>query len=188
MLITTTQNLTFEEYLTYDDDTDTRYELVEGQLIPMTPPILQHYLIARFLMLMFESAIKRANLPYLTLLEAGQRTGIRNSRLPDLLVIPITVIEELRFQPAIFESAALLAVEVVSPSSVEDDYISKRDEYQAIGIPEYWVVDAISENPRITIHTLTDDVYHPNIFSNAELLISPTFLELQVTAEQILNA
>ena len=30
---TTTQRLTFEEYLAYDDGTDTRYELVNGVLV-----------------------------------------------------------------------------------------------------------------------------------------------------------
>ncbi len=29
--------LTFEEYLTYDDGTDTRYELVDGELVEMPP-------------------------------------------------------------------------------------------------------------------------------------------------------
>ena len=30
------QKLTFEEYLTYEDGTDTRYKLVNGELIPMS--------------------------------------------------------------------------------------------------------------------------------------------------------
>jgi Uma2 family endonuclease len=29
-----TQKLTFEEYLAYHDGTDTRYELVDGELVP----------------------------------------------------------------------------------------------------------------------------------------------------------
>jgi Uma2 family endonuclease len=32
---TTTQRLTFEEYLAYDDGTNTRYELVNGVLVAM---------------------------------------------------------------------------------------------------------------------------------------------------------
>jgi Uma2 family endonuclease len=31
-----TQKLTFKEYLAYDDGTDTRYELVDGELVPMS--------------------------------------------------------------------------------------------------------------------------------------------------------
>ncbi|NET59254.1 MAG: hypothetical protein F6K47_24870 [Symploca sp. SIO2E6] len=29
--------LTFEQYLEYEDSTDNRYELLEGELIPMPP-------------------------------------------------------------------------------------------------------------------------------------------------------
>jgi len=30
------KKLTFEEYLAYNDGTDTRYELVDGNLVPMS--------------------------------------------------------------------------------------------------------------------------------------------------------
>lgn len=35
----TLQHLTFEEYFTYNDGTDDRYELVNGELVLMPPPI-----------------------------------------------------------------------------------------------------------------------------------------------------
>ncbi|MBN3922344.1 Uma2 family endonuclease [Nostoc sp. NMS4] len=38
----TTPKLTFEEYLKYDDGTDKRYELVNGELIPMSLGSGQH--------------------------------------------------------------------------------------------------------------------------------------------------
>ena len=31
------QKLTFEEYLTYEDDTDNRYELIDGELVTLPP-------------------------------------------------------------------------------------------------------------------------------------------------------
>jgi Uma2 family endonuclease len=34
----TTKKITFEAYLNYDDGTNTRYELVRGELVAMTPP------------------------------------------------------------------------------------------------------------------------------------------------------
>jgi Uma2 family endonuclease len=36
------KRLTFEEYLAYDDGTDKRYELVDGELIPMSLGSGQH--------------------------------------------------------------------------------------------------------------------------------------------------
>jgi Uma2 family endonuclease len=35
-----------------------------------------------------------------------------------------------------------IAIEVVSPSSVQRDYVEKREEYFRFGILEYWIVDA----------------------------------------------
>ena len=38
-----------------------------------------------------------------------------------------------------------LAVEIVSPESVERDYGTKREQYRRAGVPEYWIVDEIEE-------------------------------------------
>ncbi|WP_442941420.1 hypothetical protein [Nostoc sp.] len=35
-MTTTTKKVTFAEYLNYNDGTDTQYELVDGELIPMS--------------------------------------------------------------------------------------------------------------------------------------------------------
>ncbi len=35
-MTTATQKLSFEEYLAYSDGTDTRYELVDGELVPLS--------------------------------------------------------------------------------------------------------------------------------------------------------
>lgn len=45
----TTNKLTFEEYLTYSDGTDTRYELVNGELVAMSIGTGQHGEIIDFL-------------------------------------------------------------------------------------------------------------------------------------------
>jgi len=63
MIQTTTKTkLTFEEYLTYNDGTDNRYELEEGELILMNPPTFDHGLIIHFLTNAFEAEINRLNL------------------------------------------------------------------------------------------------------------------------------
>ena len=39
--------LTFEDYLAYDDGTDTRYELVDGELVAMPPESQRNNAIAK---------------------------------------------------------------------------------------------------------------------------------------------
>src|SRR5262245_61686066 len=47
-----------------------------------------------------------------------------------------------------------LAVEIVSPDSVERDYKKKRAQYQKGGVREYWIIDEIEQ--RVTLLRLTE--------------------------------
>jgi Uma2 family endonuclease len=53
MVTNTKRLLTFEEYFAYDDGTDTRYELVDGELVEMPPESPLNCNIARFLFIQF---------------------------------------------------------------------------------------------------------------------------------------
>ncbi|MBD0262190.1 MAG: Uma2 family endonuclease [Tolypothrix sp. Co-bin9] len=57
--MTTTTQVTFEEYLNYQDDTDNRYELVDGELIEMPPARGKHADITDALNDIFKAEIKR---------------------------------------------------------------------------------------------------------------------------------
>jgi hypothetical protein len=48
-MTTATKKLTFAEYLKYNDGTDTQYELVDGELIPMSVGTGKHGGISKFL-------------------------------------------------------------------------------------------------------------------------------------------
>lgn len=39
-----------------------------------------------------------------------------------------------------------LAVEIVSPDSIERDYVRKREQYRQAGVPEYWIVDELEQH------------------------------------------
>jgi len=38
-----------------------------------------------------------------------------------------------------------LAIEIVSPDSVERDYVKKHSQYEAAGVQEYWIIDPLAE-------------------------------------------
>ena len=57
------QRYTFTEWVTYNDETDTRYELVDGQLIPMDIGKGKHGAIADFLNDHFKAEILRQSQP-----------------------------------------------------------------------------------------------------------------------------
>jgi Uma2 family endonuclease len=52
-----------------------------------------------------------------------------------------------------------LAVEIVSPESVERDYVVKRQEYEQAGTREYWIVDEMKQ--KVTLLRLAKAKFHP---------------------------
>ncbi len=193
----TTKRLTFEEYLAYDDGTDTRYELVDGELIEMPPARGLHAAIAEFLNDQFRAFIKKRSLPMVSkqgaigvrIPQVGKRS---TSRIPDVCVVTAEQWQGLLNRTAVLEdSPPLLVVEVVSEGTKIIDYRRKRAEYNVIEIPEYWLVDFLEDDPKyapgVTVLTLVEGFYEEAIFRGNDRIISQTFPELALTVEQILS-
>lgn len=190
----TTQKLSFEEYLAYDDGTDTRYELVNGELIPMSLGTGRHGAIIRFLLLQFEQNLATSKEPLIVLpglIAVRSPRGGRwdTCRIPDITVLSQAQWEEMAEREAVInlnEPPPLLVVEVVSPSTKMDDYRSKQSEYSVLNIPEYWMVDPIEQ--KVIIGQLDHGLYTLTEYQGEQLISSPTFPQLQLTTRQILAA
>lgn len=188
----TTKTLTFAEYLKYDDGTDIRYELVNGELVPMSLGTGKHGAVSKFLELTFDGEIARVGAAW-----TAQRfsVGIRSpragrwdtSRIPDVTVLTIEQWESLANREAVIELGdppPILVVEVVSESTKNTDYRSKRSEYAVLDISEYWIVDPLSEV--VTICTLAEGFYDAVEFRGNEKIVSLTLPELELTAAQVI--
>lgn len=71
---------------------------------------------------------------------AAFRLSARNSPEPDIAFVRKERLHLVR--EAHFEGAPDLVIEIVSPESVERDYVLKRALYEQHGVREYWIVDA----------------------------------------------
>jgi Uma2 family endonuclease len=90
-----------------------------------------------------------------------------------------------------------LVIEVVS-TNWRDDYHKKYADYEEMGIPEYWIVDYAAlgsrefigepKQPTIMVCSLDEGEYRISKFRGDERIQSPTFPELNLTAEQIFIA
>ncbi len=80
----------------------------------------------------------------------------------------------------------------------EDDYIDKLDEYQRLGISEYWIVDYLAlgsrnylgnpKEPTVFVYLLDENrVYQMTAYRGTERIISRTFPQLALTAQQVLD-
>ena len=80
----------------------------------------------------------------------------------------------------------------------DDDYIDKLDEYERLGIKEYWIVDYLAiaslnylGNPKIPtvfVYYLVDGKYQVQSFQGQDTIISNIFPELKLTVAQIIEA
>ena len=193
MNIATPRRLSLEEYLNYDDGTDTRYELVDGVLVEMGNEKRLNEKIALWLLGQFLQWVP------IDLIARGTQIAVQSAsvtlRTPDLMILT----EELdRLLTQASQSLIThdmpppqMAIEVVSPGVVgsenyQRDYVEKPIEYAARGIPEYWIVDP--DRAVVSIGVLTDGAYQFQQFTGDSPIVSPTFPELTLTASQVLGA
>lgn len=180
----------FEEYLSYDDGTETLYELFNGELIAVPPESGLNVEIATFLLLQLATQLGHRRIRGQGL-ELEVRGEPRN-RYPDLTVIQDEHIEQLKRRNTIRLSMAppRLVIEIVSPGEVQRnrDYVAKRMQYQDLGIPEYWIVNP--QDQTILVLALTEGSYcEVATFSHHDAMRSPqlgwlTFTPAQVFADE----
>ncbi|MBA3923066.1 MAG: Uma2 family endonuclease [Nostocaceae cyanobacterium] len=181
--------MTFEEYLTHDDGTDTHYELVAGELVEMPPESRDNSKISLYLLLEFSKFLP---LEYLCHKDTEiEVTGTRaQTRIPDLMVLSdegVAALGNRRGTITRDMPPPVLVVEVVSPGqqNEERDYRYKRSEYAARGISEYWIIAPLKG--QVLVLTLISGLYEEKEYTGDQLILS-RFPELQVTAAQVLRA
>ena len=128
--------LTLEEFLDYDDRTDTRYELRDGWLYAMNPAIPSHGVISMNIGVLWRAA-SRDLTQSRPLLTPGL---VIDPKQPDYYIPDVAfTCEELRDTKYIKEPSAV--AEVLSPGTERDDFSLKLARYQRVpSIEEIWLV------------------------------------------------
>jgi Uma2 family endonuclease len=193
----TAKRMSLEEYLAYDDGTETRYELVDGVLVEMSLGTGKHGRAIRRLAKRIEAIAEIMGTDWIALqglvgIETQELDGVSTVRIPDVVVMPEPqwdAIGERAGSATIFrtEAAPMLVIEVFSPSTKSTDLTDKRLEYAGLGIGEYWLIDP----KKISIHVLRLDgkTYgEVGLFQGDSPIVSPTFPDLKLTAADVLTA
>jgi Uma2 family endonuclease len=195
---------TFDEFIKwYPENSEFRYELHDGVITLMPKPKGKHSnltgsLIEKILITIREMGrgdiwtIPRESIvkPY------RDKSGYE----PDIIVLnKETIGTETRWETeSIIQKATSvkLIVQVVS-TNWQDDYYDKLRDYEGMGIPEYWIVDYAALGGRdfigypkqstIFVYELIDGEYVKTMFRDNDLIKSPTFPQLNLTAQQIFD-
>jgi Uma2 family endonuclease len=210
-----TQRLTLDEYLTYDDGSDRRYELVKGELQPMGLGTGKHGAIIKRLERLFDGQIELAQQPWIALATAVGLQSPRidrwdTVRIPDLSVLTLEQWDSLQSREAVIRRAKRvfekgcprysLPPRDSKTLSFEDISLrprynlrrswafqtpSKRAEYSVLDISEYWIVDPLLN--QVTICTLLEGWYEATVYKGQDAIASPVFSAIALTAENMLQ-
>ena len=196
-----TKSVTFEEFVQWKPE-GKYYELHHGVIIEMAQPLGDHEDITGFLAERATAEYLRLNLPYRILKTVLVKPPENQSAYsPDVLIInrPNLINEPLwKQQSTLIQGASIpLVIEVVS-TNWRVDYLTKVKDYEEIGIPEYWIVDYLAlggtpyignpKQPTISIYDLINGEYPVSQFRENQTIVSRTFPELTLTANQIFQA
>jgi Uma2 family endonuclease len=197
MTVATQKRMSFEEYLSYDDGTGTRYELIDGVLVEMSLGTGQHGRAIRKIAKALEGEAESMQQDWIALqglvgIAVNETAEGGNIRIPDITVLPEaqwdTIADRSGSATILGDEAAPIAViEVLSESTRSVDRTEKRLEYAQRGIVEYWLIDP--KNSSIMVLLLENNSYiEVGIFQGVTPIVSPTFPGLKLTAAQVLRA
>ncbi|MBW4705392.1 MULTISPECIES: Uma2 family endonuclease [unclassified Micromonospora] len=125
---------------------DLPYELINGRLIVPSPTLLHQDMCVELLLAL------RVNCPreYQVGIDLSMRVDRRNEPRPDVVVVRRG---NATRSPLPVEDA-LLAVEMVSPTSTFRDMYDKAKVYAHAGVRSYWVVDPLQDRITLTEYAL----------------------------------
>lgn len=143
--------LTVEDFMRLPESVgteDVRYELVEGELVAMSPGMLPHNLIRDTLLVILKTFVAPRKLGTVVSEQAFQLSE-RTVRVPDVALVQPG--RQLATERPI-EGAPDLAVEVVSPTNTAREMDQRVSDYFAAGCRRVWVV--YPEEHEVYIHGL----------------------------------
>jgi Uma2 family endonuclease len=193
----------FEEFVEWlPENSAVRYELHNRNIIEIVQPVGEHQEVTGFLTVEIAVQIKRLGLPYGIPNQAIVRPPEKDSGyFPDVLVLNrANLVNETLWQKQSVLSLGAsipLVIEVMS-TNWRDDYYLKYADYEEMGIPEYWIVDYAGlggrnfignpKQPTISVCNLVDGEYQVLNFRENDRILSQTFPDLNLTANQIFGA
>ncbi|MGJ3254417.1 MAG: Uma2 family endonuclease [Elainellaceae cyanobacterium] len=197
MIPAITQALTFEEFIDIETVNElNEYELLEGRLVLMPEPDNWHEEILEFLSFMFELQYRRMKLTHSVRKRNALMIDDARGRRPDIAVIERPATRRDDRQPGI-RTVPHMIVEIAS-ENWSTDLVDKQEEYEALKVLEYWIVDYRGQIPtkycqrgkgkKVIVLMLEDGIYRKTEYLEGETVPCTTFPELRLTVDQILAA
>lgn len=195
--------VTFEQFISWHtENSEAHYELHNGVIVEIPKATGDHSEVAGFLVAEFNFEIRQDQKSWLIPKECIVKSENEMSGYePDVIVLDRSALgREPRWKKEsiiTLGTTVRLAVEVVS-TNWRDDYGYKLVDYEALLIPEYWIVDYLGlggrryignpKQPTLSVCQLVDGEYQIRQFRGSDRIESLAFPQLDLTAEQVFAA
>jgi Uma2 family endonuclease len=172
-----------EQYLRLTAQTNRLIEFTDGVIEVLPMPTRRHQAILGFFYVFFLALMQqRGGAVFFAPLRVQLRPG--KYRQPDLLLLLNR--DDPRNQHD-FWLGADLVVEIVSPDNPERDTRVKRVDYAEGGIPEYWIVNPLSESITVLRLEGTQYVEH-GVFRRGDQATSALLPEVAIPVDAVFDA
>ena len=133
---------TFDDFCFLVGD-DQKADLIDGVIYVASPENTDSNLLFIWLGGLISLFVETFDLGEVFGLRVALRLDGKNSPEPDILFVRKSRLHLMR--QGHIAGAADLAMEIVSPESVQRDYQMKRTQYERAGVEEYWIIDQMAE-------------------------------------------
>lgn len=159
-----------------------RAELIDGQIFNMAPPARTHQKLVLKLSARIDQYIASHNgscevypAPFAVFLDNDDRTYVE----PDISVI----CDKNKLDEKGCHGAPDWVIEIVSPSSVQMDYMRKLLKYNDAGVREYWIVNPIKKTAMTYIF---ENKWEPNQYSFDDDIPVHIYPDFSITISDLL--
>jgi Uma2 family endonuclease len=127
-------------------ETNTPTELIDGKLIMSAPPVPLHQRLNRRFVILLDDLIPDGEIFYAPI---GVYFDAENIPEPD--IVWVSENSKCVVGDKVLEGPPELIIEIFSPGTATRDKREKYQLYERYGVPEYWMVDPISQDVQVYI-------------------------------------
>ncbi|WP_373893622.1 type II toxin-antitoxin system prevent-host-death family antitoxin [Virgibacillus natechei] len=178
--------VTYEEFLELTEESEQRFELIDGVIYNLASPSYKHQRVVGELHGTFYNFFKGKKCvpltsPFdITFFKEEDNVCVVQ---PDIVII---CDKDNLDEKGNYKGIPTLVVEVLSPSTRSKDMLKKLELYKQCGVNEYWIVDPINEH--ILVYALEDnDIVNSKTYSKSarQAVRSGVFEELEADLQDV---
>lgn len=175
----------YQEFLELSENSDERYEYIDGEIYLLASPKVIHQRILGELYMIFYNWFQgKTCRPMFAPFDITLKRNAENINVvqPDLMVI--CDLDEKTNEKDYYMGVPTLVAEIISENTRSKDFIKKLDLYMSTGVKEYWIINPL--NQEVSVYLFEDNEISQNAtFKKDESAVSYYFTGLEVSLARI---